>query len=191
MIPYAIERRPDTGVTNVTMGIWLFLASEVMLFGALFSAYALLRTSALTWPHGPSVLSVDAGMDNTVVLIAASLIFWRTRVTTGSTRVWRVVQSTTLAVIFLILKGREYANDVATGLVPGASTFLATYFVLTGLHAIHVAGGIVANTWLAIGARWDRSVGEALTAGRARALSLYWAFVDIVWLVILVLVYLT
>ena len=43
MIPYTIERRADTGVTNVTLGIWLFLASEVMLFGALFSAYALLR----------------------------------------------------------------------------------------------------------------------------------------------------
>ncbi len=45
-IPYTVERRADTGVTNVTLGIWLFLASEVMLFGALFSAYALLRVSA-------------------------------------------------------------------------------------------------------------------------------------------------
>ena len=55
MIPYTVERRVDTGVTNVTMGVWLFLASEVMLFGALFSAYALLRVSAAAWPHASSM----------------------------------------------------------------------------------------------------------------------------------------
>jgi cytochrome c oxidase subunit 3 len=67
MIPYTVERRVDTGVTNVTLGVWLFLASEVMLFGALFSAYALLRVSAVAWPHGRDVLSVDAGFINTAV----------------------------------------------------------------------------------------------------------------------------
>ena len=50
MIPYTVDRRADTGVSNVRMGIWLFLASEVMLFGALFSAYALLRVSSSNWP---------------------------------------------------------------------------------------------------------------------------------------------
>lgn len=191
MIPYTIDRRPDTGVTNVTMGIWLFLASEVMLFGAMFSSYALLRVSAPTWPHGRDVLSVNSGLDNTVVLIAASLLFWRTRVTTGTKRLWRIGQSSLLLVIFLFLKVREYQGDFGEGLYPGTSTFLATYYVLTGLHAVHVAGGLVANAWLAIGARADRSEGEALTTGRARALSLYWGFVDIVWFVIVGLVYLS
>ena len=191
MIPYTLERRPDTGVTNVTMGIWLFLASEVMLFGALFSSYALLRVSALTWPHGSSILSVNAGLDNTVVLIAASLLFWRTRVTTGRKRLWRIGQSSLLLAIFLVLKAREYQDEFARGLYPETSTFMATYFVLTGMHAVHVVGGLVANAWLAIGARWDRSEGEKITTGRARALSLYWGFVDIVWFAIVGLVYLT
>ena len=66
MIPYTVERRADTGVTNVTMGIWLFLASEVMLFGALFSSYALLRTAAPAWPHGREVLNLQLGLANTV-----------------------------------------------------------------------------------------------------------------------------
>ena len=69
MIPYTIERRADTGVNNVTLGIWLFLASEVMLFGALFSAYALLRVSAPIWPRGREVLSLRFGAANTVVLL--------------------------------------------------------------------------------------------------------------------------
>ena len=51
-IPYTVEPRPDTGLTNGKLGIWLFLASEVMLFGALFSTYILLRVGAPEWPHG-------------------------------------------------------------------------------------------------------------------------------------------
>ena len=58
MIPYTVDRRPDTGVTNVTMGVWLFLASEVMLFGALFSAYAMLRAAAPSWPDPRAGLDV-------------------------------------------------------------------------------------------------------------------------------------
>ena len=51
-IPYTVEERPDTGLANGKLGIWLFLASEVMLFGALFSCYIILRTGATEWPHG-------------------------------------------------------------------------------------------------------------------------------------------
>ena len=51
-IPYTVEERPDTGLTNGKLGIWLFLASEVMLFGALFSTYIILRIGAPEWPHG-------------------------------------------------------------------------------------------------------------------------------------------
>ena len=65
MIPYTIERRADTGVNNVTLGIWLLLASEAMLFGALFSAYALLRTAATSWPDGRVVLNLPLGAANT------------------------------------------------------------------------------------------------------------------------------
>ena len=70
IIPYTIERRADTGVTTSRSGIWLFLASEVMLFGALFSAYALLRVSAPAWPSGRDVLSLPLGATNTVILLA-------------------------------------------------------------------------------------------------------------------------
>ena len=72
-IPYTTEVRPDTGLTNPKLGIWLFLASEVMLFGSLFSSYALLRSGAPTWPDQSEVLSVPLAALNTVVLIASSV----------------------------------------------------------------------------------------------------------------------
>ena len=65
--------RPDTGLTNPKLGIWLFLASEVMLFGSLFSAYALLRTGAPSWPDQSAVLNVPLATLNTVILISSSV----------------------------------------------------------------------------------------------------------------------
>src|ERR1700678_1864650 len=72
-IPYEVTARPDTGLYNAKLGIWLFLASEVMLFGGLFSAYVFLRMGADDgyWPHG--LLNVPVGTFNTAVLIASSV----------------------------------------------------------------------------------------------------------------------
>src|ERR1700722_16751497 len=72
-IPYTVEARPDTGLYNAKVGIWLFLASEVMLFGGLFSAYVFLRIGAQPgyWPHG--LLNVPVGAFNTAVLIGSSV----------------------------------------------------------------------------------------------------------------------
>ena len=72
-IPYTVTARPDTGLWNAKVGIWLFLASEIMLFGGLFSAYVFLRLDAEpgVWPHG--LLNVPVGTMNTVILIASSV----------------------------------------------------------------------------------------------------------------------
>src|SRR5574338_1213711 len=72
-IPYTFTPREDTGLYNAKLGIWLFLASEVMLFGALFSALILLRTSAPHWPRGWLELNVPLATINTMVLIISSV----------------------------------------------------------------------------------------------------------------------
>src|ERR1700741_773874 len=72
-IPYNVEIRRDTGLTNGKIGIWLFLASEVMLFGALFASYILIRTGSPRWPHGSTILNVPLATFNTIVLIASSV----------------------------------------------------------------------------------------------------------------------
>src|SRR5438045_984282 len=72
-IPYTVVERRDTGLTNGKIGIWLFLASEVMLFGALFASYILIRTGATTWPRGDTILNVPLATFNTIVLISSSV----------------------------------------------------------------------------------------------------------------------
>lgn len=188
MIPYTTERRGDTGVTNVTMGVWLFLASEIMLFGALFSAYALVRASAVDWPSGRAVLQASLAWLNTFVLIGCTASAWRARAQDPLRAMGSLAASTFLAFVFLVVKGAEYRLELLEGLVPSASAFLAMYFTLTGLHALHVGAGLIANAWIIAG---TRRVSPALTAGRIRAAALYWAFVDVIWLIILVLFYLT
>ncbi len=186
MIPYTVERRADTGVTNVTMGVWLFLASEVMLFGALFSAYALLRVSAVSWPKATDTLSWGLALVNTAILALAFLALRRRSTGIAAARQALFISSA-LALAFLAVKGFEYSREIGAGLVPATSTFFAMYYTLTGVHALHVIAGILANLWAVAGAT---KAGEAMTAGRLHGLRLYWGFVDLVWLTILVVVYL-
>src|SRR3954464_10015587 len=72
-IPFNVTPRPDTGLYNGKLGVWLFLASEVMLFGALFSSLILLRTGADSWPRGYEFLNVKLATFNTFILILSSV----------------------------------------------------------------------------------------------------------------------
>jgi cytochrome c oxidase subunit III len=184
MIPYTLDRRTDTGVSNTTLGVWLFLASEVMLFGALFSSYTLLRVSAVAWPSGREALNLWLGGANTVLLSAVTMLAWRGRSRPLGTARRLLTVSSLLALLFLVNKCFEYRSEIAHGFLPSVSTFAAMYFTLTGFHALHVIGGLVANAWALAG-----RAGDAMTANRIRLLALYWAFVDAIWLIIFVLVY--
>ena len=109
-IPYTVQPRPDTGVYNAKMGIWLFLASEVMLFGGLFSAYVLLRVGADEWPHG--WLNIPLGTANTFVLITSSIttvLAWVSLKNNQFSR-FKLFHAITLAcaLIFLGIKSFEY-----------------------------------------------------------------------------------
>ena len=182
-IPFTIDARPDTRVTNSGLGMWLFIASEVMLFGGLFSAYVLLRSGAPAWGIEADALSVGKGLHLSFILLLA----------TAALRLGRrrgLFGSALIGTGFLVIKAAGYAGMIEAGLVPAAGTFLALYYLLTGMHMLHVLGGVVAAGYLA--GRGERSTGgdPAWFAGRVRALKLYWYFVDIVWLFIFAAFYL-
>src|ERR1700681_4948416 len=125
-IPYTVEERPDTGLTNGKLGIWLFLASEVMLFGALFSTYIILRMGAPEWPHGE--LNVVLGTINTIILIASSVTMvmaWASlKMNDWKNHRRYLIGTFVLAGIFLINKYFEYAAHFTSGELPAKSTFL-------------------------------------------------------------------
>lgn len=193
-IPYTYDARPDTGVSNVTLGVWLFLASEVMLFGGLFSAYFMLRAGAATW--GPGGAHLGFAVLNTVLLLASGVALSRApgRAREDDARGFRlwVVAAIVLAVVFLGVKALEYSDDVLLGWYPRTSTRMAVYYLLTGVHALHVIGGLVVDLRLALtrSSTWVRD-GRVAIAARTQAALLYWVFVDIIWIVLVVLLYVT
>ncbi len=109
-IPYIVKPRRDTGLYNAKVGIWLFLASEVMLFGALVSSYILLRVGATEWPHG--LLNVPIGTFNTVVLITSSITVVMAWVSCKMNQFskFKLYQACTvlLALTFIVIKSFEY-----------------------------------------------------------------------------------
>ncbi|MGE0266867.1 MAG: heme-copper oxidase subunit III [Candidatus Omnitrophota bacterium] len=193
-IPYTIEAREDTGLYNAKFGIWLFLASEVMLFGALFSSYVLLRIGAPVWPHGADVLNVPLGTLNTMVLISSSVTmvlawvalkennFKRFKLTLGLTILF--------ALIFMVVKTFEYGAKFSHHLFPKENTYFAIYFTLTGLHAFHILGGLVVLLYFFFpGSKMFKTQPQRFI-NRIEVVGLYWHFVDLVWIFLFPILYL-
>lgn len=193
-IPYTSTARPDTGLYNAKLGVWLFLASEVMLFGALFSSYVLLRVGAPTWPHGYTILNVPLATLNTIVLISSSVTMvmsWASLMMKDFGKFRMYMGLTILAgFVFLVVKGFEYGAKFEHGLLPSESTFLAIYFTLTGLHGVHVIGGIILNTYLWGPGSKMWKIDPARFTNRVEVAGLYWHFVDLVWIFLFPVLYL-
>jgi cytochrome c oxidase subunit III len=189
-IPYMVKPNPVTGIPNGKFAIWLFLASEVMLFGALFSSYVLIRTGAPHWPPEggltSDLVSVPLGTLNTLVLITSSItivLSWAS-CKMRNLKMFKVWMGITilLACAFLVVKYFEWMHKFELGHFPSHDNYFAIYFVLTGLHGLHIVGGIVVNLYLlTIGARlWNKDP-EHFT-NRVENAGLYWHFVDLVWI---------
>jgi len=196
-IPYIFEERPDTGLTNSKLGIWVFLASEVMLFGGLFSAYVFLRIAA---PEGDfsywgSKLSVPMATFNTLVLITSSVTMvmaWAS-IKLKEFDKYKIYLGVTIlcACAFLFVKYFEYTGKFHHGIYPSSSTFMGIYFTLTGLHVLHIIGGVavLAYFWSPIGDNMYKEDSELL-ANRIEIAGLYWHFVDLVWIFLFPILYL-
>jgi len=198
-IPYTVEPRPDTGVNNVKLGMWLFLASEAMLFAGLFSAYFMLRAGA-TEPWQPLRDHLGNAAGSTMVLIAGTAAF---TAAAGTARARRVVPgyggvqmfrywlfaSILFAISFCFFETGEHAGLFEHHRGPETSTQMAVYFLLTGIHLLHVAGGAFVNVWLMSTSPKTWRDAAPVVINRLEAAALYWYFVDAVWLILVVLLY--
>ena len=193
-IPYNEELRPDTGLYNAKLGIWLFLASEVMLFGGLFSAYVLLRTGNPFFMVNQHHLSVPLAALNTVILITSSVTMVMAWVSLklDNIKKYKIYMALTLLCSFgfLVIKYIEYTSKFDHGLFPSTNNFLAIYFTLTGLHGLHVIGGILVNGYFfGPGIKMWNTEPERFT-NRIEVAGLYWHFVDLVWIFLFPALYL-
>jgi cytochrome c oxidase subunit III len=190
---------------TTVLGMWVFLATELMLFGGLFTAYAVYRyLYAPIFREASGHLHAELAALNTAVLILSSLTVALAihSAQTGGRRAAAVLLGLTLLLgaAFLAVKGYEYFTHFQEGLLPGtnftwpgeeqraAALFFSLYYAMTGLHALHMLIGLGLIAYLAVGAWRGR-----YTARRHTPLEvggLYWHFVDVVWVFIFPMLYL-
>jgi len=190
----------------VTLGMWVFLVTEVMLFGGMFTAYVLYRSlypDAFAGASNP--LDVGLGTINTAVLICSSLTMalavHAAQVGKPAGRIMAWLGATMiLGGAFLVTKMYEYAHKFHEGLVPGsaftyagpdarhAELFFSIYFAMTGTHAFHMIIGLGVLTWLVVLAQRRRFSPAYYTPVELGGL--YWHFVDIAWIFLFPLLYL-
>jgi len=184
---------PSVAFESAKLGVWTFLATEVLLFGALFTAYTVFRMKY------PELFRVEhakldrvLGAVNTVVLITSSftVVLGVDAIKRGKARLLEVCFGATilLAAVFLCVKYVEYAAKFHHGLYPGTNLFFSLYFTMTGLHGIHVLLGMALLAYVIVLSRRGRLSGAWRTP--AEMSGLYWHFVDLVWIYLFPLLYL-
>ena len=198
------------GISNPVLGMLLFITSEVMFFGGLFAAYFSIRASAAQWPPiNPEtneafhlqvlpVVTTDGVTSYSFVLIATVLLIlssfscqyavWKIR-SDDRTRFLRAMAVTiALGITFLLMQLTDYAILGSEGLTLSSGTYGTTFYTLTGFHGAHVFGGVIMLSVVL----YRGMVGQFSSRhyDAVEGASLYWHFVDVVWILLFALLYL-
>lgn len=192
-------------VDSAKLGMWLFLLTEILLFGGVFVAYTVFRN----WHHEMFInahkqLDVMLGGINTVVLIVSSLTVALAirdmQLGKRSRCIINLALTIALAFVFLVIKYFEYSHKIHLGQLPGKfytftgiegtnpHVFFSIYFLLTGIHAFHILVGISLLTWILIRVKKGSFSPEYYAP--IEIVGLYWHLVDLIWIFLFPLLYL-
>ena len=203
--PHVHHMDSVTAYHSAKLGMWLFLATEILLFGGLFTAFALYRWMYLdVFEHASQHLAWGWGAINTLVLLFSSFTAAMAVEAAQKGQNKKVVRYLTVtivcALLFLVIKYIEYSSKYHVGIFPGSErwhspefnkefqAFFGLYFCMTGLHAIHVVLGMGLLLWVLKKAKANRFSAEYYTPVEIGAL--YWHLVDLIWIYLFPLLYL-
>jgi cytochrome c oxidase subunit III len=201
---------PQQQHETATLGMWMFLVTEVMIFGGLFLTYTVYRVLySAEFAAASEHLNIVFGGVNTIVLLTSSLtmalaVYWAQQ-GLRDRLAWGLILTGVLGTVFLVIKAFEYHGDYMENLMPGLAfyddewtqhglrpervkMFLVIYYIMTGLHAVHLLIGILLMAILALMAR--RGAFTPTYYYPVEVGGLYWHFVDVVWVFLLPLLYL-
>ncbi|MCS4538106.1 MAG: cbb3-type cytochrome c oxidase subunit I [Thaumarchaeota archaeon] len=187
------EGWPFKHVARVRMGVWVFLASEVILFGTFIGAYIFIRAGTLDWPAINTVFQIQHGAINTFILLTSSFTAVMALVYSKRESKAGVIGSLLLTIFlglwFLYNKATEWQELFHEGHTFDSGVVMSTYYITTGAHGAHVIGGLAAMTILIGGALKGRHMGEH-GSENIHNFGLYWHIVDIIWIFLFPLFYL-
>jgi cytochrome c oxidase subunit 3 len=187
------EGNPESAFDRAKLGIWTFLATELLLFGGLFTAYVEFRIKYPDLFQTEHLkLNRELGLVNTFVLISSSLTtsLGIAAIKRGRQRLLQLylVLTTLLFASFLVVKYIEWSEDLSRGLNPGTNIFFSLYFTMTGLHGLHVIAGIAVLIAILVMAK--RNMFSENYSTPVEISGLYLHFVDIIWTYLFPLLYL-
>jgi cytochrome c oxidase subunit 3 len=191
--------------TASTLGMWIFLATEVMFFGGLFAAYTVYRyLNPHAFAEASHHMSVKAGAINTTVLICSSLTMAlavrSAQLSRKKATAWFIIGTMIFGIAFLGVKAFEYHEHYVEGTAPGVNWTLTGndarqiellfcfYFIMTGMHAFHMVVGLGLMSYLLAHTLKDRYSADYYSP--VEIIGLYWHFVDIVWIFLFPMLYL-
>lgn len=179
------------GLTPGRLGIWTLIASEIVLFAGLFGSFILMRMINPGWAEEARHLDIKLGTLNSLILLISNFFMMKASTAVSQEKgddsrkflVWTMV----LGLMFLGVKAVEYSHEFAHGEFPNSGGFWSFYFLMTGIHATHILGGLVALLLL-----YAKTSHEALEGLRSRATvtGIYWSFVEVVWIFLFPMLYL-
>jgi cytochrome o ubiquinol oxidase subunit 3 len=191
-LPSTSEAGPAPKRIVVAYGFWIFLLSDIVMFSALFAAYAVLVRATAGGPSGADLFNQTSAAIETACLLASSYVCGLMSLAVGSQRRAGIylfaVVTFVLGAAFLALEIREFAGMIAIGATPQRSAFLSAFFTLVGCHGLHVTAGLI---WLAVMMAQIAIKGfRANVERRLLCFSLFWHALDIIWVWLFTIVYL-
>ncbi|MEC9069193.1 MAG: cytochrome c oxidase subunit 3 [SAR324 cluster bacterium] len=184
--PIATHRRA-TGIPTGRLAVWWLLASEIFIFGGLVACFLLFKLNGSPGFEDAALTSVTAGAINTFVLLTSSLsiVLAHAAIEKGDTvksfrYIWYTIGG---GLIFLGIKTYEYTGKIVDGHVITENLFWSFYYTMTGLHALHVIGGMVIMALISFDIR------KGYNFQRVELIGIYWHFVDLVWIFLFPLLY--
>jgi cytochrome o ubiquinol oxidase subunit 3 len=182
----------DDSGPRTTLGFWIYLMSDCLIFCVLFATFGVLMDSTAGGPTGRQLFELPFVLGETALLLASSFTFGLGMLDMQSGRqdrlVFWLVATLLLGAGFVGMEIHEFAALVHERAGPDGSAFLSAYFVLVGTHGLHVSCGLL---WIALMVHQVRRFGlDGITRRRLACLSLFWHFLDLVWICVFTFVYL-
>lgn len=188
------ESHDDHGSSNTVLGFWVYLMTDCIIFASLFAVFAVMGNQFAAGPSGKDVFELPGVMLETAILLFSSITFGFGMLAAYKGKstallAWLGV-TFLLGVAFIGLEIHEFQLLIQQGYGPGTSAFLSAFFTLVGTHGLHVTAGLIWMAVLAVQVIGNKKVTQRdLT--RLACLSLFWHFLDIVWICVFTFVYLT
>ena len=185
----AHEPHPENGTS---LGFWLYLMSDCLIFAALFATYGVLGRSYAGGPSGKDLFDLSLVAVNTAFLLMSSITFGfamlqKQKKNVNGTLLWLAVTGL-LGAAVLAVELYEFHHLIHQGATPQSSAFLSSFFTLVGTHGIHVTFGLVWLITLMIQIKKHGLINENVR--RINCLSMFWHFLDVVWIGVFTFVYL-